>query len=218
MPEQLMLFPFGGNSREALLSVLSINTKKKTWDVLGFIDDDPSMRGKECLGIKVLGGREVLKKFPKAKILAVPGNPDNFLKRKEIIGNLKVEGGRFATIIDPSVIAAPDAKIGRNTLLMPNVFISCGVTIGDHCIILPNTVVSHDSVVNDYCCIGSNVSISGNVVIEPMCYVGSGSSIRERVHIKKNAMVGLGANVVSDIGEGVAAVGNPARAIGKAAK
>jgi len=215
MLKKLILFPFAGNSREALLSILAINAKKKEWDVVGFIDDDPATHRKRCLGVKVLGGRKMLKKFPKAKVLAVPGSPHNFLKRKEIIENLKVDRERFATIIDPSVALSPDAKVGCNTLLMANVVISCAVTIGNHCIILPNTVVSHDSVVGDYCCIGSNVSISGNVTIGPMSYIGSGSRIRERVSVKKRTLIGLGANVISDMEEGVVAVGNPARAIRK---
>lgn len=216
MPEKLILFPFGGNSREALLSVLSINARKKTWDILGFIDDNPAAHGKDCLGVRVLGSREILKKFSSARVLAVPGNPNTFLERKKIIEDLKIRKERFATIVDPSATISPDAKIGHNTLLMAKVFISCAVTIGDHCIVLPNTVISHDSAVGDYCCIGSNVSISGSVKIEPVCYIGSGSSIRERVNIRKNALVGLGSNVISDIGVGVVAVGNPARAIRKA--
>jgi len=213
MIQKLIIFPFGGNSREAILSIRAINRSKKTWDVVGFIDDNTATHGKECLGVRVLGGREILKKFPKAKVLAVPGNPDNFLKRKDIIGSLKLEESRFATIIDPSVTLSPDAKVGRNTLLMSNVIVSCGVTIGEHCVVLPNTAVLHDSVVGDYCCIGSNVSLSGNVTIAPMCYVGSGVTMKGGISINKRTLIGLGSNVISDIGEGVVAVGNPARVI-----
>jgi len=218
MPEKLILFPFGGNSREALLSVLAVNARKKTWDIAGFIDDDPATHGKECFDVKVLGGREVLKRFSKAKVLAVPGNPDNFLKRRDIIDSLKLDVDRFAKIIDPSVTLSPDAKVGCNTILMSNVFISCGVTIGKHCVILPNTVVSHDGSIGDYCCVGSNVSISGNVVVGPMCYIGSGVRMKERITIKKRTLIGLGSNVISDIEEGVVAVGNPAHVIRKAEK
>jgi len=215
MLKKLILFPFGGNSREALLSVLAINKKRKTWDVVGFIDDNTATHGKKYLGIKVLGGKDILKAFSKAKVLAVPGNPDNFLKRKQFIADLKLDSSRFATIIDPSVTLSPDAKVGCNTLLMANVFVSCGATIGEHCVVLPNTVVSHDSIIGDYCCVGSNVSISGNVVIAPMCYIGSGVRVKERISIKKETLIGLGSTVISDIEEGVVAVGCPAHVIRK---
>lgn len=213
MSKKLILFPFGGNSREAILSIRAINKSKKVWDVVGFIDDNKATHDKECLGIKVLGGREVLKRFPNAKVLAVPGNPDSFLKRKEIIDSLTLDEDRFATIVDPSVKLSPDARVGRNTLLMSNVVASCGVTIGNNCVILPNTSVLHDSVVGDYCCIGSNVALAGNVTIGPMCYIGSGVTMKGHITIKKKTLIGLGSNVISDIDEGVVAVGNPARVI-----
>ncbi|MBN1353762.1 MAG: acetyltransferase [Candidatus Omnitrophica bacterium] len=215
MLEKILLFPFGGNGREALLCILAVNARKKKWRVLGFIDDDSSTYGKSCCGVKVLGGRKVLKKETAVRILAVPGNPGNYLERKKIIESLGIKKSGFATVIHPSANISPDSVIGYNTLIMPNVVISCGARIGNHCVILPNTVISHDSAIGDWCMIGSNVSVSGNVRIEPFCYVGSGSKIRDRISIEKGSLVGLGSNVVSDIEKYTVAAGNPARAMRK---
>lgn len=215
MSKKLLLFPFGGNARESLLSVFAINQRKEEWDIVGFIDDDQSQHGKACCGVKVLGGRLILREIPDAFVLAVPGSPTSYLRRKDIIGSLKTDKSRFATIIHPSVVIAPDATIGYNTIIMPNVVISCGVRIGSHCILLPNSVVSHDSVVDDYCCVGSNVSISGSVRIGSSCYIGSGTKMRENVSIGEETLVGLGSNVISDIEAGVVAAGNPAKVIRK---
>lgn len=213
MSGKLILFPFGGNARESLLSVFALNDRNMEWNILGFIDDDESRHGKECCGIKVLGGRDVLNDFPDALVLAVPGSPTNFQGRAEVIGSLGLNESRFATIIHPSVGRALDAAIGRNTIIMSNVVISCGVTIGSHCVILPNTVVSHDSVIGDYCCIGSNVSVSGTVHIGSNCYIGSGTKLREDIHIGAGTLIGLGSNVLADIPAGVIAVGSPARVV-----
>ena len=213
MSKKLFLFPFGGNAREALLSVLAANEKNQEWDIMGFIDDDQAKHGKECCGVKVLGGKETIKRVVDAFILAVPGNPANYYKRADIIDSLQIDKSRFASIIHPSVVIAPDAMIGYNTLIMPNVVVSCGVKIGNHCIFLPNTIVSHDSVVGDYCCLGSNISISGSVKIDKNCYVGSGTKVRENVSVGERTLLGLGSNVLSDIGSEVIAAGNPAKVI-----
>ncbi|GAB4390619.1 MAG: dTDP-4-amino-4,6-dideoxy-D-glucose acetyltransferase VioB [Thermodesulfovibrionales bacterium] len=213
MPKKLLIFPFGGNARESLLSVLALNQAQREWDVVGFLDDDPLLRGRDYLGIKVLGGREVLEIHPDAFVLAVPGSPKGYLGRAAIIEGLPVDESRFATIVHPSVVKAPDAQVGRNTLLMPNVVISCGVRVGSHCVVLPNTVVAHDSVVEDFCCIGSNVSISGGVTIGRGCYIGSGARIREDLRIGERSLIGLGSNVIADVEGGVVAVGNPARVL-----
>lgn len=218
MSKKLILFPFGGNAREALLSVLAINEVKKQWDILGFLDDESSLHGMCSCGIEVLGGRKLLKKHSDAQVLAVPGNPDNYLKRKGIIGALGIKETFFATIIHPTVSVSPDAKIGHNTIIMPNCVISCGAQVGNHCVILPNSVISHDSTLGDYSMIGSNVSISGNVNIGPECYIGAGTKIRDRISIKEKSLIGLGSNVVSDIEKGVVAAGNPARVMRKVRK
>lgn len=215
MSRNLLLFPFGGNAREALVSILALNEVTAAWKILGFIDDDRSLHGRECCGIGVLGGREILAENPDAFVLAVPGNPTGFQRRREIIGSLNLDESRFATIMHPSVSVAPDATVGCNTIVMANAVISCGVRIGSHCVILPNTVISHDSSVGDYCCLGSNISVSGSVKIGAGCYIGSGTKMREDIAIGAGTLVGLGANVLSDIPAGVVAVGNPARIIKK---
>jgi sugar O-acyltransferase (sialic acid O-acetyltransferase NeuD family) len=215
MSKTLLIFPFGGNARESLISVLAINRMNPEWEVLGFIDDDHAQHGKDYCGVKVLGGREQIKKYEDAFVLAVPGSPKGYLKRKAAINSLALERSRFATIIHPSVVRAPDSVIGYNTLLMAHVVVSCGVRIGNHCIVLPNTVLAHDSSVGDYGCIGSNVSISGSVGIGSECYIGSGVKIRENIRVGDRTLIGLGSNVISDIEKETVAVGNPARAIRK---
>lgn len=215
MSKTLLIFPFGGNARESLISVLAINGMSPEWEVLGFIDDDSAQHGKDYCGVKVLGGREQIKKYEDAFVLAVPGSPKGYLKRKATINSLAVEQSRFATIIHPSVVRAPDSVIGYNTLLMAHVVVSCGVRIGNHCVVLPNTVLAHDSSVGEYSCIGSNVSISGSVCIGSECYIGSGVKIRESIRVWDRTLIGLGSIVISDIEKETVAAGNPARAIRK---
>ena len=215
MSKKLLLFPFGGNARESLMSVFAINAGREEWDILGFIDDDRSSHGKHCCGIKVLGGREVLNEFPDAFVLAVPGSPASYLRRKDIIGGLGIDKTRFATIIHPSVQIAPDSIVGYNTLIMPNVVITCGVRIGNHCIFLPNTVVSHDS--------KSMIIAASDPIFpfpDPSGSVRAVTSVRERrcgrmSPLARGTLVGLGSNVISNIEAGVIAVGSPAKVIRK---
>jgi sugar O-acyltransferase (sialic acid O-acetyltransferase NeuD family) len=215
MPKKLLIFPAGGNAREALFTIEAINKTKKTWDVLGFVDDDPSLLGKRIGPLKVLGDRGWFKKIPDAQILAVPGNPKDYLKRKAIIDGLKIEKSRFAKVIHPAAVVSSAAEIGYNTLIMAHAVVSCDVLISNHCIVLPQTTIAHDSRIGDYCCIGANVVLSGSVVIEPQCYIGSGVTIREKITVGRKSLVGLGANVVDDVKQNDTVAGNPARSLRK---
>jgi len=213
MPKKLIIFPFGGNGREAAAIISEDSPLKEEWELLGFVDDDPELHGKEACGVPVLGGKDIFKEYPDVKILAVPGNPRNYLKRRHIIDGLDLKVERFAQILSSTAFVSPDAKIGFNTILLPSVVVGCGASIGNHCIILPNTTIGHDSVIEDYCCIGANVAVSGYVKIQSCCYIGSGTAIREHITIHEQSLVGIGSNVISDIEKNVIVAGNPAKLI-----
>jgi sugar O-acyltransferase (sialic acid O-acetyltransferase NeuD family) len=209
--KDLLIFPFGGNARESLLAIEAQNNARPTWNVLGFMDDDKKLWGEKYCGVDVLGGRELLRDFPSARVLAVPGSPENFSNRANIIALLRVPLNRFVTIIDPSVRKAPDTKIGKNTLLMPNVVISSSAEIGNHCIVLPNTVIHHDSCIGDYTVIGSNVSVSGSCNIGHGCYIGSGTRIKDHLNIGSNSLIGIGSCVIHNVSHKTIVAGCPAR-------
>ncbi len=216
MSETVIIFPFGGNAKEALAAVLHNNKgRSHKKEVLGFIDDDVKLEGGSFLGVKVLGGKEKLKEYPGAKILAVPGSPGNFHLRKKMIGAVTSGGNSFTSVIHDSAQIAEGCEIGENVLILANVVIGAGARVGSHCVILPNTVVGHDSIVSDHCVIGANVTVSGGVNIAENCYIGSSSSIKEYIKIGKMCLVGIGANVLTDVEDNMVVAGNPARALRK---
>lgn len=211
--KQLLLFPFNGNAREAASVIDDINAARTEWELLGFIDDAPEHAAKEFGPYQVLGGREVMLRYPDAFILAVPGRPENFRERVAVIQSLQIPPARFASVIHPSVTIGIETTIGYNTLLMSNCVLTAHVTVGNHVVILPNTVVAHDSRLGDYCLLGSNVSISGGVTVAENCYIGSGSKLIQEIRIGEQTLVGLGSVVVSDLPPVSVFAGNPARQI-----
>lgn len=211
--KDLLLFPCSGNAREVVTVVEAINALKPTWNLLGFIDDDKALHGQVFSGYPVLGGKEILEKYARAKILAVPGRPENFWTRDKIIRSLGLSRSRFASLIHPSAQIAADTKIGYNTVVMGGVTATANVAIGNHCVILPNTVISHDSRLGSYTLVGSNVSFSGGVKIAPLCYIGTGSRLIQNTEVGKGALVGIGSVVLRSIDPYTVVAGNPARVL-----
>lgn len=205
---EFLFFPYNGNSLEALSCLSSSDI------FIGFIDDDQEKQGTEKYGYRIFS-RDAINKYPKSKILAVPGNPNNFILRQQIIDSLNIPRKRFARVIHPNSIVSKIAEIGFNVLIMGGVVITSNAKIGNHICILPNSVIHHDCKIGDYCLIGSSVTIAGNTIINENCYIGSGSNIINDIEIGEKSMVGLGTNLIRSFPKYSIIVGNPSRVIGK---
>jgi sugar O-acyltransferase (sialic acid O-acetyltransferase NeuD family) len=205
-PPALLVFPYNGNGLEALDCI------GDAWRFVGFIDDTPQKHGSDRFGHRILP-RPALADHPDARVLAVPGGPDTFRSRRQVIEGLGLRRSQFARVIHPRACISPLAEIGANVLIMAGAVVTSNAVIGDHVCILPNTVIHHDVRIGDFTLIGANVTIAGGVAIGEGCYVGSGTSIMQARRIGAHALVGLGSNVIRDVDAEATVAGNPARVL-----
>jgi sugar O-acyltransferase (sialic acid O-acetyltransferase NeuD family) len=204
----LLIFPYNGNGLEALDCI------GEDYRFIGFVDDALHKLGIDPNGYPVYG-RDAFDQFPDACVLAVPGGPNSYQFRKDIIQGLDLAEERFARVIHPAASISPLASIGSNVLVMAGAVITGNAVIGSHCCILPNTVIHHDVAVGNWSFIGSNVTIAGNTVVEENCYIGSGTNLMNGIRVRRGALVGLGSNVIGSVPACTRGTGNPAREIRK---
>lgn len=207
MKRKLIIFPFNGNAIEAF-DCLGDN-----FELICFVDDEVSKYG-HYNSIPITS-RKAIDEHPDALILAVPGSPTSFKRRKEFIDSLGVASERFATVIHPNANVSKFAKIGSNTLIMAGVVITSNAVIGNNVCVLPNSVIHHDSSVQDYSLIGSGVVIAGGSHIHQNCYIGSRTSIINGISIGEFSLVGIGSNVIKSVESNSVIVGNPAKPLAK---
>ena len=204
--QKLIIFPFNGNGLEALDCI-----DPALFDFVGFIDDDDKKRLQPHPWAVM--DRSGFSRFPDARVLAVPGSPQTYLERGNIIGALPVPETRLVSVIHPGARIGHSVQIGTNCLIMAGVVLTSNAVIGDHVCIMPNTVIHHDSVIESRTLIGCNVAVAGRTIIGPNCYIGSGANILNDLHIGANALIGMGSNVIRDVPRNSRVVGNPARQI-----
>lgn len=189
----LLIFPFGGNSVEALDCI-----DESRYQIIGFVDDDPAKIATKYCGIEVFD-RTAFERFGEAKVLACIGSPYNYKRRGEIIAGLHLAPDRFVTIIHPSAKISKFATIGKNCLMMAGVVVTHNAKIGDNAIVLPNSVIHHDVEIGENTFIAAGVVICGGVKIGQNCFIGAGARIIQNVSIGENVMVGLGSTVTENI-------------------
>jgi sugar O-acyltransferase (sialic acid O-acetyltransferase NeuD family) len=213
---QLLLIGAGGFAREAAEAVRAVNAVRPTWRLLGFLDDDPGKAGTTPAGLPVLGSVDALPDYPAAQVVLCPGRPDNYAIRPKLVERLDLDEERYATIVHPTVTAAPSCEIGAGSVLLAHVDLTADVVVGRHVVIMPQVVLTHDVRVTDFATLASGARIGGGCHIGRGAYVASGACLREGISLGDRAMVGMGAVVTHDVPPDRLWYGIPARDHGPA--
>ncbi len=212
MAKDLIIIGAGGDGKNIAEIVEEIDPE---WNLLGFLDDDPSKQGIEINGVPVLGKIADIAKYNNCYYIILLGSAKDHFIKKRLVAKLGISLGNYATIIHPSARVSKYANIGRGSVILPGVTVMANAGLGNFVFVASNTNIGHDTKIGDYVTIAPLAAIAGHVTIEEGCYIGLNSSIRERVTIGKWSVVGLGAVALKDVPPFTTVVGNPAREIGK---
>jgi sugar O-acyltransferase (sialic acid O-acetyltransferase NeuD family) len=213
---QLLLVGAGGFAREAAEAVRAANSVRPTWDLLGFLDDDPATHGQVVAGVRVLGAIEAVHEHPNTHILLCTGRPDNYTSRRLIADRLGLDSERYATVVHPTATIGTTCEVGTGSVLLAHVDLTADVVVGHHVAVMPQVVLTHDVRVGDWATIASGVRVGGGAHIGRGAYVGSGTCVREGVTVGESAMVGMGSVVLRDVPAKRLWLGVPARDVSRA--
>lgn len=210
--KDLLIIGAGGMGRDVTWLVKRINDVTPQWNLLGFIDDNPDIQGKELVGYKVVGRIDDIKNYPDAFVVCSIANAK---VRKRIIERIRNDfpNQKFATLIDPTVEMSDYVKIGEGAVICAHTLITMNIRIGDFPIITSGCTIGHDTVVNDFVTFYPNATVSGFTVVGECTELGTGMQAIQEKTIGSNTIIGAGAVVVRDIPDNCTAVGNPAKPI-----
>jgi sugar O-acyltransferase (sialic acid O-acetyltransferase NeuD family) len=212
----LLLIGAGGFARETAEAVRAVNAVRPTWELLGFLDDDPDRHGTLVDGLPVLAGIDAVHDHPEAQVVICTGRPTNYVSRPRIAARLGLDDARYATVIHPSATMGSTCRVGAGSVLLAHVDLTADVAIGRHVAVMPQVVLTHDARVEDYVTIGSGVRIGGGGRVGQGAYIGAGACIRESLTIGERAMIGMSAVVTSDVPPERLWYGAPARDMDRA--
>jgi sugar O-acyltransferase (sialic acid O-acetyltransferase NeuD family) len=209
--QPLIIVGTGGMGRETLDAVRDCNDVRPTWEVVGFVDDDPRLRGQQVGDVPVIGNCEQVRKFPQAKLVVTIGNPSNFTVRRRIVRQLDLSPDRYATIVHPHSSISRSSSVGPGSVILAGVVATNAVVVGAHVVVMPAVVLTHDDVVGDYATLTTGVHLAGGVSIGEGAYLGAGCQVREGRRIGPWSLIGMGAGVLCDVPPGQVWAGLPAR-------
>jgi sugar O-acyltransferase (sialic acid O-acetyltransferase NeuD family) len=208
---ELIIVGAGGFGRETAEAVRAINERAPTWDLLGFLDDDPFLAGAEREGVRVLGPTGDIARWPDAAVAVCTGRPDDYASRKRLVGRLGLDPGRYATLVHPAAAVATSAEIGPGTVILATAVVTAAARVGSHVAVMPGVVLTHDDVVGDYASLAAGVRLGGRARVGEGAYLGAGAVVGAGLTIGAWSLVGMGAVVVHQVPPREVWAGVPAR-------
>ena len=201
----------GGLGREVLWWIKDINKVKPTWEIEGFLDDNPNaLDGLEC-DYRIVGSVKDKEPEEDEEFALAVASP---VLKREIVQILKSKGAKFAAVIHPTAMVSEFAHYGEGLILFPYSKLSVNSTVGDFVTIL-SSPIGHDTVIGDYSVISGNCNIIRNVTIGKGVFLAAGVCIAQDIHVGDDAYIGLGSVVLKDVEPGTTVFGNPARVLPK---
>lgn len=210
--KQLIIIGAGGFGKEVAWLAECINNKTPTWDIVGFLDDNPDMHGKIINELPVLGGVEKVAEYRDAYFVCTVGASK--IRRKIIEKAERINPDiRYATLIHPSVEMSRFVKIAEGSVICAHNILTVNIEIGRHVIINLDCTVGHDVILEDYVTMYPSVNISGGVHTGQNVELGTGAQVLQYKTIGADSIIGAGSVVIKDIPARCTAVGIPAKPI-----
>ena len=210
--KDLVIVGAGGFGREVAQLIEDINADKKTWNLLGFVDETPEKQRTVINNHAVLGDFNWLEKNQENKwwTVCAIGNPKDKYK---LVNRMSAYDHHFANLIHPDAKVSRLAELGTGCIVCCHSFISVNTKIGNHVSINPGCGIGHDTIIEDYATLYWKVILSGTVLIHEGCEIGTKTEVIPKKTVGKWSIIGAGAVVIHDIPENCTSVGIPAKPI-----
>lgn len=201
----------GTGNVDIIRLIEEINSEKKKFNIIGFLDKDDSLKGTTILNYPVLGNDDLLLgEFKNVSVV------NNIMKSPalhcEISTKLvvKYDINDFPNIIHPS-INLKYTSVGYGNVIYKGVEVATKVKLGNFNIIYPSTNIGHETVVGNNNLFALNVTIGARCRIGNNILFGNSSTISLNLIVGDNAEIGVGSVVVDNVRENSKLLGNPAQ-------
>ncbi len=194
---RLILAGGGGFARELASWADHCRDAGSLTSVAGFIDDrSETMQGHDT---PWLGHFATFEVKPEDRFLLAVGNP---VTKARMAQSLRERGGKFASLIHPSVVLGRNHRHGEGIIMAPFSMNTSDTALGDFVTILSFSGLGHDASVGDFTTISSHVDVMGGASLGKRVMVGSGARIMPNVHVADDARIGAAALVLRRVPAG----------------
>ena len=208
MPRTLIIVGAGGHGKV----LVDLVEQLPDWHLSGLLDDTPAKQSADIFGFPVVGGTDRLRATVAERGVdaAAIAFGDNATRRRffEIVRQAGIEA---ATLVHPSAVISPHARLGAGVVVLAGVVVNAGALVGDNVCLNTGCSIDHDCRIEDHVHVSPNATLTGGVWARSGATIGANAVVNPNLKIGRDAVVGSGAVVVRDVEQGQVVAGNPAR-------
>ncbi len=205
LARHLVILGAGGHAKV----VADLLTLLPEWHVVGLLSANPADPG--FFGLPVLGTDDALPRLRHQGVEAAAIAIGDNAARAELGALAQRHGFTLPSLMHPAAIVSTFARIAEGAVVMAGASVGPDARLGRLVVVNTRAVVEHDCAIGDAAHIAPCAALGGKVDVGALTLVGIGAAVRPGVRIGRGTIVGAGAAVVSDLDDGVVAMGTPAR-------
>ena len=173
----------------------------------GFLSDDATrLDGHDC-GLAIVGSAEAYVPLAGDRLLFAIGLPDC---RQRVAAALLARGAEFLTLVHPTAIVCPSARLGSGTIVCPHAIVSDAARLGRFVILNWYASAAHDAVVEDFAVLSPFAAIAGGARVGAGCFLGTHASLAPGRSLGAGSRVSANSAVGVDVAPDSIAFGVPA--------
>ncbi len=166
-------------------------------NLIGFVDDDPKLQGKQFSGLPILGTIDEVLKHEKVALVVALRNPSqkiDLVRRMHYHPSLE-----FPNLFSNGAWVSRDCIFGKGNIILKGTMINFGTLIGNFNCFDQNCSIGHESVIGNYCNLEESVSVGGYSYLEDEGKIGKEAVIGQGVRIGRDAEISPSVQVMEDV-------------------
>jgi len=210
--KKVIIIGAGDHGRGTLEILKASNHKSFEYDVVGFLDDDPSKFEKKIHEVPVLGPLSSLNEQHNGSLSYILAISHGETKSRIIkdLGSLSLN---FINAIHPTTIIGSDVQIGSGNIIAGGAIIAFSTVFENHITINLNTTIGHDCLISEFVTVAPGANIGGKVKLGKGCDVGPNCTISKGVTVGDWSCLGPSTVVLREMPPKKSYFGNPARPV-----
>ena len=176
--------------------------------IKGFLSNRPDDLAGKGIDAPLLGDPDSYAVAAGDRFLAAVGSPS---VRRALVERLAARGARFETLVHPTAVVAPTARIGEGVVLCPFATVSDAVILGDFAMLNFYASAGHDARIGRYATLSPYATVNGFAALGDGVFLGSHATVTAGRMLGDGARVSANVAVHADVPARTLVYGPPAK-------